>query len=247
MILEKTMSQDWLSNSWLVADRPGGHAVVIDTGGPMEPIVDLIEQHRLTLTHVLCTHHHHDHVTHNGAFREQFGCPVCGHGIERELFGDLDIELSEGDELRSGELRIRPLHIPGHTVGQLGFLVNETEVFTGDTLFQGSIGGTRAPGHTNFEDLRTSIMDKLMRLPKETRVHPGHMELTTIAAEWEENPFVRAFRGVEVPKERPVLAFGQPAMLLLEARDYDGGTKAWVRFEDGNGLDVVPGSRIEAV
>ncbi len=238
------MSANCLSNTWLVGDEPGGHAVLIDTGGPMQPILDKLEELRLTLTHVLCTHHHIDHIAHNGEFQQRFGCPICGHGKERELFGDLDIELEEGSELRSGQLRIRPLHIPGHTAGQLAFLVNEQRVFTGDTLFAGSIGGTRAPGHTSFEDLHESIMEKLMKLPPETLVHPGHMHSTTIGQEWEQNPFVRVFRGVDRPIQERVTAFGQPATLLLEAADYDGGTKAWVRFDEGQRLDVVPGSRL---
>ena len=245
MIVEKTMSRNWLSNTWLVADEPGGHAVLVDTGGPMEPILERVEELGLTVTHVLCTHHHIDHVVHNADYKRAFGCPVCGHRAERELFGDLDVELEQGSELTSGGLRIRPLHIPGHTVGQLGFVVNDERVFTGDTLFQGSIGGTRAPGHTTFEDLRASIMDTLMRLPKDMVVHPGHMESTTIGREWEENPFVRAFRGVDRTGEERVRAFGKQATLLLEATDYDGGTKAWVRFDEGGVLDVVPGSRVE--
>jgi len=245
MIVEKSMHDVWLSNTWLVGDRPGGHAVVIDTGAPMRPIVQKIEELRLTVTHVLCTHHHHDHVHHNADYRGRFGCPVCGHGCERPLFGGgLDVELADGDEVRSGELSVRAIHIPGHTLGQLAFLVDEREVFTGDTLFEGSVGGTCAPGHTSFEDIRHSVMDVLMKLPPDTVVRPGHQGPTTIAREWEQNPFVRAWRGVDPPCERRCTAFGRPATLLLEARDYDGGTKCWVRFEEGGRLDVVPGSRV---
>ena len=245
MIIEKTMSDNWLSNTWLVADRPGGHAVVIDTGGPTAPILAAIERERLTLTHVLCTHHHIDHVAGNATFREKFGCPICGHASEASLFGDLDTELADGDELVSGNLHIRPLHIPGHTLGQLAFLVNDERVFTGDTLFQGSIGGTRGPGHTTYDDIQHSIMDVLMNLPKETQVHPGHVGETTIAREWEENPFVRIWRGIDTPREEPCTAFGQPATLLLRAPDYDGGSKCMVRFEEGAALDIVPGSVVK--
>ncbi len=244
MIIEKTMSDGWLSNTWLVGDRPGGHAVLIDTGGPMEPIVEAIERHRLTVSHVLCTHHHIDHVQHNAAYKSRFGCPICGHRSENRLFGGLDLELSDGDELVTGGLHIRALHTPGHTLGMLAFLVNEQRVFTGDTLFRRTVGGTRAPGHTTFEELRHSIMEVLMRLPKQTAVHPGHTDPTTIAEEWEHNPFIRLWRGVATPAERRCTAFGQPATLLLQARDYDGGTKCWVRFEEGNKLDVVPGSQV---
>jgi len=243
MIVTRTMSDGWLSNTWLIADRSGGHAVVIDTGGPMEPILAEIREHRLTLTHVLCTHHHVDHVLHNAEYRKRYGCPVCGHGAERELFGGLDRELVDGEEIESGDLRIRALHIPGHTVGQLAFLVNEERVFTGDTLFRGSVGGTRGPGHGSYDQLVHSIQDVLMRLPPDTVVHPGHMEETTIGREREENPFVRLWRGLETPGEQPCMAFDEAAYLLLRATDYDGGGKCVVRFADGR-MDVVPGSRV---
>lgn len=243
MIVERAMSDGWLSNTWLVADREGGHAVLIDTGGPLEPILARIEELRLTPTHVLCTHHHVDHVAHNQDFKQSFGCPVCGGAPERELFKDLDLALEDGQELESGELRIRALSIPGHTQGQLAFLVNEERVFTGDTLFRRSIGGTRAPGHGTYAQLEHSILDVLMKLPPQTPVHPGHTDATTIAEEWDENPFVRMWRGLDAPGSERCEAFGRPATLLLRAIDYDGGTKCQVRFDDGT-VDVVPGSRV---
>jgi glyoxylase-like metal-dependent hydrolase (beta-lactamase superfamily II) len=247
VIIDTSMHSGWLSNTYLVADQPGGHAVLIDTGGPMEPILARIEAERLTVTHVLCTHHHGDHVAHNDDYQARFGCPICGHASERQLFGDLDVELADGDELTSGDLRIRALHVPGHTLGQLAFLVSdgrEERVFTGDTLFRGSVGGTRGPGHTTFEDIRHSIMDVLMQLPKEMIVHPGHTDATTIGEEWERNPFIRLWRGLDRPGEQRCTVGGEPATLLLRARDYDGGGKCWVRFDAGNQLDIVPGSRV---
>jgi len=87
-------------------------------------------------------------------------------------------------------------------------------------------------------------MEVLMQLPADTPVHPGHTEPTTIGREWEDNPFVRAWRGVDAPTTRRCKAFGRAATLLLDARDYDGGRKCWVAFDDGT-LDVVPGSRVE--
>ena len=185
------------------------------------------------------------HVQHNVAYRSRFGCPVCGHGSERELFGDLDIELKDGDELKSGGLHVRALHVPGHTLGQLAYLVNDEDVFTGDTLFRGTVGGTRGPGHSSFEEIRASIMDTLMGLPPRTRVHPGHSESTTIGEEWEQNPFIRLWRGLDAPVATPCKAAGQPATLLLRARDYDGGTKCWVRFDDGGQLAIVAGSQVQ--
>jgi len=245
MIVERTMDAGWLSNTYLVADRPGGHAVLIDTGGPVAPILGKIEELRLTVSHILCTHHHVDHIAHNADYKARFGCPVCGHARERELFGALDREIADGDELVSGGLHVRALHVPGHTEGQLAYLVNDERVFTGDTLFRDSVGGTRAPGHGTFEQLQHSIMDVLMRLPEDTLVHPGHTDPTTIGEEWERNPFVRVWRGLDASREARCTALGLPATLLLRARDYDGGTKCWVRFDEGNRLDVVPGSKVE--
>ncbi len=239
------MSPGWLSNTYLVADRPGGHGVLIDTGGPSDPILQKIKELGVTITHVLCTHHHHDHVAFNSLYKSQLGCPVCGHRDESSLFGDLDQELTDGDELVSGDLHIRALHIPGHTLGQLAFLVNDDRVFTGDTLFRGSVGGTRAPGHTTFEDLHHSIMDVLMRLPHQTIVHPGHTEPSTIGREWSDNPFIRVWRGLDPKQGKDCVAMGRAATLLLRARDYDDGYKCWVRFVDGGEEAVVPGSRVE--
>ncbi len=245
MIVEKSMSPDWLSNTYLVADRSGGHAVLIDTGGPADPILAKIEELGLQITHILCTHHHIDHVAHNDMFRERFGCKVCGHRKERALFEHLDQELEDGEEISSGDLRIRALWIPGHTMGQLAYVVNQERVFTGDTLFQSSVGGTRAPGHTNFQDIHRSIMEVLMKLPKEMPVHPGHTEPTTIGREWENNLFIRMWRGLDKPVNRRCTAMGRPATLLLRAPDYDGGTKCWVRFDEGEIEDIVPGSMVQ--
>ena len=244
MIVEKSMNRSYLSNTYLVGDRPGGRAVVIDTGGPMDPILDKIEEHRLELTHVLCTHHHVDHVAHNDDYRQRFGCPVCAHRDEIAYLQGVERELLDGDEISSGELRIRALHVPGHTQGQLAFLVNEEKVFTGDTLFRHTVGGTRGPGASGFEDLRQSIMDVLMRLPRETVVYPGHTDETSVGEEWEHNPFIRVWRGLDSPAESRCTAAGRPATLLLEAGDYDGGTKCWVRFDEGGRLAVVGGSQV---
>ena len=141
-------------------------------------------------------------------------------------------------------LTIESLLTPGHTAGMLNFVVNGTDVFTGDTLFKGSVGGVRAPGSTSFADLRHSIMDVLMKLPHETRVHPGHTDPTTIGDEWESNAFVRLWRGLDEEGSERCSVEGQEATLVLWAPDYDGGHKAWVRWPDGSD-DIVPGSRVE--
>jgi len=117
-------------------------------------------------------------------------------------------------------------------------------VFTGDTLFKHSVGGVRAPGHTTYADLRSSIMDKLLALAPETRIHPGHTDPTTVAQELEHNPFVRIWRGLDPEGSAPCTALGAQATLVLLGPDYDGGHKAWVRWGDGSD-DIVPGSQVQ--
>jgi hydroxyacylglutathione hydrolase len=175
--------------------------------------------------------------------------------------------IEAGQMLQFGLLEVRPLRTPGHTAGMLSFLVSDPApparsvrpgtgagpggfqggdavVFTGDTLFKGSVGGVRAPGHTTYTDLRDSIMGTLMELPPDTIVYPGHTEATSVAREWEENAFIRVWRGLDPEGSDHCIALGEPATLILLGEDYDGGKKAWVRWPDGKD-DIVPGSRIE--
>jgi glyoxylase-like metal-dependent hydrolase (beta-lactamase superfamily II) len=191
--------------------------------------------------------------------------PLLGAGAMPE---QVEVQpLEAGQTLQLGSLEVRPLRTPGHTAGMLSLLVapsggsapqgtgagpggsdptrlGEAVVFTGDTLFKGSVGGVRAPGHTTYADLRDSIMGTLMELPAETTIHPGHTDSTTVGEEWERNPFVRIWRGLDAEGAAPCTALGEPATLILLADDYDGGKKAWVRWPDGRD-DIVPGSRVE--
>jgi hydroxyacylglutathione hydrolase len=247
MLVFSSRHPRWLSNSFLAADRSGGTALLIDTGAPPEPLLAAIEEHELELSYILLTHHHPDHIAHNALFTERFGAPLCGHPAERELFGHLDIELDHEAELRVGELHVRALHVPGHTLGQLSFVVDEERVFTGDTLFRGSIGGTRGKGHTSFADLKHSILERLLQLPDELIVHPGHMDDTTIGQERTQNPFVRYWRGEAQALGERVQVQGRPATLLVDAEDYDGGRKCQVRFEDDASEDIVGGSKVQRV
>jgi len=243
MIIERSMQSDWLSNAYLVGEGAGGAAVVIDSGGPSEPLLDAAERHDLDVRLLLLTHHHADHVSENSVWKERHGVEVLAHPLEAKLLGDVDRTIEPGEPLAVGGLEIESLHSPGHTAGMLNFVVNGGDVFTGDTLFKGSVGGVRAAGSTSFEDLRRSIMDVLMGLPHDTRVHPGHTDPTTIGAEWEANPFVRLWRGLDEEGSEPCRVEDEEATLVLWGPDYDGGHKAWVRWPDGRD-DIVPGSRV---
>jgi glyoxylase-like metal-dependent hydrolase (beta-lactamase superfamily II) len=245
VIVERSMHPAWLSNAYLVADRPGGSAVLIDSGGPSEALLAAIERHQVTPTHLLLTHHHGDHVAENGVYKERFGVEILAHPLEAEHLADVDRALEPGELLSVGELRIDGLHTPGHSAGMLAYRVNDEHLFTGDTLFKGSVGGVRAPGSTTFDDLQRSIMQVLMKLPPETRVHPGHSEPTTIGDEWEQNAFIRLWRGHGEEGTEPCRIRGEAATLVLWGPDYDGGHKAWIRWGETGRDDIVPGSAVE--
>jgi hydroxyacylglutathione hydrolase len=245
MIIERTMSDGFLTNNYVVADHPGGSAVMIDAGGPVGPLLDFLGRGQLTLTHVLLTHHHGDHVSALDEVLESHpDVRVLIHELERGEVPQATGTLAPGETIRTGELVIEPLHTPGHTAGMLSLLIDGTDVFTGDTLFKGSVGGVRAPGSTGYADLKSSVMDTLMGLPRDTRVHPGHTDPTTIGEELEHNRFVRIWRGEDPEGSQACTALGEPATLILLGDDYDGGHKAWVRWPDGRD-DIVPGSRVE--
>jgi glyoxylase-like metal-dependent hydrolase (beta-lactamase superfamily II) len=210
------MHPDWLSNAYLVADEEGGEAVYVDSGAPLAPLRAAAERWRVEPSQILRTHAHSDHVEHE----RELGLPVRTDAVEL------------------GGLRVEALPTPGHSDDMVAFVVNDEAVFTGDTLFKDSVGGG------DFEQIRRSVMDVLMKLPPETRVLPGHTEETTIGREWEENPFVRVWRGVEPEGSEPCRVAGEEATLVAWSPDYDGGGKAWVRFDDGRDA-IVGGSRVQ--
>jgi hydroxyacylglutathione hydrolase len=262
VIVERSLHPQFVSNTFLIADGRGGPAVFIDAGGPVAPLIEAADRLGLEPTHVLLTHHHYDHVCELPQLRERWpGLEVLISSKERDLlaatgepeddpYGAAGMGAVEaGQTLEFGDLRVRALHTPGHTAGMLSFLVHDADspvgaVFTGDTLFKDSVGGVKAPGHTTYADLRDSIMGTLMELPQETVIHPGHMDDTTVGREWEENAFIRVWRGLDPQGSEPCTALGEPATLILLGADYDGGTKAWVRWPDGSD-DIVPGSKVE--
>ena len=244
MILERSMSDGFLSNTYLVAAARGGEAFFIDAGGPVAPLIEKATELDLQPTHVLLTHHHHDHVMELDRLLEQWpDLQVLAHP-EESVLGTTG-ELQPDDVLDVGGLRVRALHTPGHTSGMISLLVGDQDVFTGDTLFKGSVGGVRAPGHTTFADLKHSIMEVLLALPDETRIHPGHTDPTTVADEREENRFVRLWLGLDKEGTAKCTVWDKPATLVLWGDDYDGGHKAWIRWDDTGEDDIVGGSQVK--
>ncbi len=210
------MDAGWLSNAYLVYDEPGGTALFVDSGAPLEPLLEAVERERLTPTHVLRTHAHSDHVAHEG----ELGLPVVT------------------ESLATGGLVVEAIPTPGHSDDMVCFVVNGEAVFSGDTLFKDSVGGG------DFGAIKSAVMDVYMAMPHERVVLPGHTDETTIGREWEANPFVRVWRGVQDEGVERCRAGGEEATLIVWSPDYDGKGKAWVRYEDGRDA-IVGGSRIE--
>lgn len=218
MILSRSMHPDWLSNAYVLGDEPGGVAVFVDSGAPLEPLLEVVERERLTPTHLLVTHGHGDHVSGNDELVRRFDLEVTTGGVE------------------AGGLRVESLRTPGHSDDGVSFVVSGL-CFTGDTLFRDAVGGGPA------EEIRHSVMDVLMALPHETRVLPGHTDESTIGREWDENPFVRYWRGLDGEDGRACSVFGDEATVVVWSPDYDGKGKALVRFADGAEA-IVGASRI---
>jgi hydroxyacylglutathione hydrolase len=219
MIVERSMHASWLSNAFLLADEPGGTAVFVDSGAPLEPLLAAVEREGVTPTHLMITHGHADHVAGNDELVERFSLEVTSGPVE------------------TGGLRIESLATPGHSDDGVSFVVSGL-CFSGDTLFRDAVGGGPA------DEMRRSVMDVLMTLPHDTRVLPGHTDETTIGREWEENPFVRYWRGDAASIDEPVRVGGEAATLLVWSPDYDGKGKALVRFSDGREA-IIGGSRVE--
>jgi glyoxylase-like metal-dependent hydrolase (beta-lactamase superfamily II) len=214
------MHPGWLSNAYLIADQPGGTAVFVDSGAPLEPLFQAVDRNGVRVTHLLTTHADADHIAGDAEIQARFGCPIVKGPLE------------------TGGLTIEALPTPGHKDDHLAFVFNGELCCTGDVLFRDAVGGG------DFGQIKRSVMEVLMKLPHEVRVLPGHTDETTIGREWEENPFVRVWSGAEPEGTERVRAGGEDATLIVWSPDYDGKGKAWVRFDDGRDA-IMGGSRVE--
>src|SRR5215212_1104997 len=148
MLVERSIDPRWLSNAYVVADEPGGTAVFVDSGAPLEPLLRKVEEWRVTPTHVLRTHSHADHVAHE----DELAVPVVQGSLE------------------AGGLRVEAIPTPGHSDDMVCFVVNDELVFSGDTLFKDAVGGG------DFTQVKSAVMDVYMAMAHERRVLPGHTD-----------------------------------------------------------------------
>lgn len=208
MIFEHLIVGPLQCNCYVLGDDRTRDAIVIDPGDEAERILDVIESHRLTVRAIVQTHAHFDHVGATGPLHDATGAPVSLHQGDQFLYDHLPMQaqlfglpapqaaavshwLTDGEEIKAGPLSAHILHTPGHTPGSICVTMDQRRLlFSGDTLFCGSVGRTDLWGGS-FEQLMTSIQQKLLTLPDETVVYPGHGPKTTISRERRTNPFLQ--------------------------------------------------------
>ncbi len=189
----------YAANCYIIVDEETKTCVVMDPGGDAEDLIKDIKNTDAEVKYILLTHGHADHTEAAVELKEEFKAPLCISAedykmVENSEFmygnigGKIDKYISEGDILNVGTMAIKCIHTPGHTPGGVCFLF-EDSVFTGDTLFAGSIGRTDFAGG-DFETIIKSIKDKLMILPDEIKVFPGHGPESSIGKERMHNPFL---------------------------------------------------------
>lgn len=193
------------TNCYLVYCDETLDCAVIDPGAEAERIFPLVVELGLKPVIILNTHGHIDHIGANKDVKDKFNVPLCIHSLDSPLLEKIqEFELSfflgakesppadrlleDKDTIRFGKSSLRVVHTPGHTPGSVSFL-GDGIVFSGDTLFFGGVGRTDLPGGST-KDLEKSIKEKILTLPPETIVLPGHGPMTSVGEEKESNPFL---------------------------------------------------------
>jgi hydroxyacylglutathione hydrolase len=194
-------------NCSIIGDDATREAMVIDPGDNIDDILALVEKHKLQVKQIVITHAHIDHVGGAMKLRAATGAPILLNQNDYALLKMLDVQaawigmknpgkveidndLGQSDTLRAGSLTANVIHTPGHTEGSVClYFPAESKLIAGDTLFAGSIGRTDLPGGS-MEKIIKSLHEKVLALPDDTLVVPGHGPLTTIGEERESNPFL---------------------------------------------------------
>ncbi len=206
MRIERLVLTSAESNCWLVGSEAPGEAIVIDPGDDAARIAERLAELGWRPTLLVITHAHWDHVNACASLAERLGVEVAMHPGDAELLGavpevtlartgtrgprppSVERAVADGDVLRVGDRELRVLHTPGHTPGSI-CLVGDGVVFSGDTLMPGWVGRTDMPGGDQ-RAIRTSLWQRLLSLPDDTRVYPGHLGVTSIGAERRDNPYL---------------------------------------------------------
>jgi len=195
-------------NCSVIGDEQTHEAMVIDPGDNIDQILAILQQQKLTLKQIIVTHAHIDHVGGAMKLKAATGAPILMNQSDYALLKMLDIQaawigmrppgtvevddsVSDGRVLQIGNITSSVIHTPGHTEGSIClFFPQEKKLIAGDTLFAGSIGRTDLPGGS-FDKIMSSLHTRLLALPDDIQVVPGHGPLTTIGNERESNPFLQ--------------------------------------------------------
>lgn len=207
MILRTLQVGPLQTNCYIVGCEQTRQGVVIDPGGHPERILRAVQEAGLTIRYVLNTHCHFDHMAANADIVAATGAPLAIHPAERPILDSRggaawfgvpvpaspppDLELTDGQILEVGTLRLHVLHTPGHSPGSVTFyLPDEGVAFDGDVLFAMGVGRTDLPGG-DWDTLMRSIGEVLFSLPDETVLYPGHGPSTTVGQEKRFNPWLQ--------------------------------------------------------
>lgn len=191
MILEIMPVGMLAANCYILGCEDTKEGVVIDPGGDALSLLSKIKKLDLNIKYIILTHGHYDHTGAINEIKEKTNAPIAIHKLDKKILEDenksADMYLKDGDELSIGSIKLKIIHTPGHSPGGISILMDGA-VFTGDTLFAGSIGRTDFY-KGDMEQILFSIKNKLFSLPEETKVYPGHGPASTIASEKNTNPF----------------------------------------------------------
>jgi hydroxyacylglutathione hydrolase len=208
MILEMLTVSPFQENCYIIGDEESGVGAVVDPGDEAARIALAVEQTDLDVASIIITHAHIDHVGAVAALVDEYACPVLMHAEAEPMLAQLptqammmglkfgkvpavDHYIGDEEVLEVGDLKLRALYTPGHAPGHLAFYIEDAGlVLSGDALFAGSVGRADLPGGS-MEVLMRSIEERLLTLPDETRVFPGHGPQTEIGNERTSNPFLQ--------------------------------------------------------
>ncbi|NLK00975.1 MAG: MBL fold metallo-hydrolase [Clostridia bacterium] len=193
------------TNCYLVADPKSKEGLIIDPGAQGEKIIESAKKQDMKILYIVNTHAHFDHIGADEIVKEAFGAEILVHSMDEEMMKSPELNFScmgteskspnpdrlleDNEEISLGETTLKILHTPGHTPGGI-CLLTDNEIFTGDTLFAGSVGRTDLPGGS-YEQLMSSIEKRLKPLPGYLKVYPGHGPATTMEEEKANNPYMQ--------------------------------------------------------
>lgn len=199
MIIKAIPAGIYDANCYVLVEEKTKECGIIDPGGDSQRLISQIDMLNAKPKFILLTHGHIDHVDGTIDLVKNYNIPFYVSKLDEEymqkddfVFGTLPKAsqyLKEGDIVELGDETVKVLETPGHTKGGLCFLLGDDKVFTGDTLFNGSIGRTDFPGGS-MSEIINSIKEKLLALGDEVNVYPGHGDMTTIGYEKKYNPFL---------------------------------------------------------